>query len=255
MATNKELIENIYGCFAVGDVPAVLGAMADDVRWTEADGFPLAGTFVGPQAVLEGVFMRLGEIGDHYSVVPEQYVVDGDTVYVGGHGPTDGTTVVTGKVGAGMSLAEAQRAARLTGLSILATLEAELEGSPPPRVVDVRLPSEWEAGHIPGSTNLPLQKLEAGLAALRRGGLHRTGVEDPLLRRERHADGDPARRRARGGAGAPHRGGLHGPTRAPEGVHRPRLPWRRVRRRRSARRVQAGGERGGMPRASRLILL
>ena len=80
MATNKELIENLYSCFAVGDVPAVLSAMADDIRWTEADGYPITGTFVGPQAVLEGVFMRLGEIGDHYTVVPEQHVADGDTV-------------------------------------------------------------------------------------------------------------------------------------------------------------------------------
>lgn len=80
VGTNKELVEDLYGCFAVGDVPAVLGVMTDDVQWTEADGFPLAGTYVGPQAVLEGVFMRLSEIGDHWSVVPEQYVVDGDTV-------------------------------------------------------------------------------------------------------------------------------------------------------------------------------
>jgi hypothetical protein len=80
MPTNKELIESLYGSFAVGDVPAVLGALADDIRWTEAEGFPLAGTYVGPQAVLEGVFMRLGEIGDHYTVVPEHHVADGDTV-------------------------------------------------------------------------------------------------------------------------------------------------------------------------------
>lgn len=53
-------------------------------------------------------------------------VVDGNTIYVGGHGPTDGSSVVTGKVGADVSLAEATRAARLSGLSILATLEAEL---------------------------------------------------------------------------------------------------------------------------------
>jgi len=30
--------------------------------------------------VLEGVFMRLGEIGDHFAVVPEQFVADGDIV-------------------------------------------------------------------------------------------------------------------------------------------------------------------------------
>lgn len=56
--------------------------MADDIQWTEADGFPLAGTYVGPQAVLEGVFMRLGEIGDDYAVMPEHFVADGDTVVV-----------------------------------------------------------------------------------------------------------------------------------------------------------------------------
>ena len=85
MPTNKEIAENIYASFATGDVPAVLGVMAEDIRWTEADGFPLAGTYVGPQAVLEGVFMRLGEIGDDYSVIPEQFVADGDAVVVVGN--------------------------------------------------------------------------------------------------------------------------------------------------------------------------
>ena len=85
MSTNKEIVEGAYASFAQGDVPAALGAMADDIQWTVADGFPLAGTYVGPQAVLEGVFMRLGEIGDDYAVVPEQFVADGDTVVMLGH--------------------------------------------------------------------------------------------------------------------------------------------------------------------------
>lgn len=82
MATNKEIVENAYASFAAGDIPAALGAMADDIQWTEADGFPLAGTYVGPQAVLEGVFMRLAEIGDDFAVLPERFVADGDTVVV-----------------------------------------------------------------------------------------------------------------------------------------------------------------------------
>lgn len=80
VATNKEVVEAAYASFARGDVPAVLGAVADDIQWTEADGYPLAGTYVGPQAVLEGVFMRLGEIGDEFAVVPHQIVAEGDTV-------------------------------------------------------------------------------------------------------------------------------------------------------------------------------
>ena len=52
-------------------------------------------------------------------------VVDG-LVHVGGHGPVHGDEIVRGKVGADLDLAEGRRAARLTGLSILATLQAEL---------------------------------------------------------------------------------------------------------------------------------
>jgi hypothetical protein len=85
MATNTEVVQGIYASLAQGDVPAALGAMADDIQWVEADGFPLAGTYVGPQAVLEGVFMRLGQIGDEFAVAPEQFVAEGDTVVVLGN--------------------------------------------------------------------------------------------------------------------------------------------------------------------------
>jgi len=80
MATNKEIVEGAYASFARGDVPAVLGAMDENMTWTEADGFPLAGTYVGPQAIVEGVFMRLVEVGDEFAAVPDQFVADGDTV-------------------------------------------------------------------------------------------------------------------------------------------------------------------------------
>jgi enamine deaminase RidA (YjgF/YER057c/UK114 family) len=50
-------------------------------------------------------------------------VVDEGLVYVGGHGPVDGETMIRGKVGHDLTLAEGQQAARLTGLSILATLD------------------------------------------------------------------------------------------------------------------------------------
>ena len=52
-------------------------------------------------------------------------VVDG-TVHVGGHGPIGGPERFAGKVGADLSLEDGYRAARATGLSILATLAAEL---------------------------------------------------------------------------------------------------------------------------------
>jgi enamine deaminase RidA (YjgF/YER057c/UK114 family) len=53
-------------------------------------------------------------------------VVDNGVVYVSGHGPIDGETIIRGKVGQDLSLEEGRQAARLTALSILATLQAEL---------------------------------------------------------------------------------------------------------------------------------
>jgi enamine deaminase RidA (YjgF/YER057c/UK114 family) len=53
-------------------------------------------------------------------------VVVDDTIYVGGHGPVDGDRIIHGKVGGSLSLEDGREAARMTGLSILATMQAEL---------------------------------------------------------------------------------------------------------------------------------
>ena len=82
--TNKETIQSLYESFASGDVAAVTAAFSDDIAWTEADGFPLAGTYIGPQAVVENVFMRLGDFSENWGVVVDRLVADGDTVVADG---------------------------------------------------------------------------------------------------------------------------------------------------------------------------
>ncbi|MDH5176281.1 MAG: nuclear transport factor 2 family protein [Gammaproteobacteria bacterium] len=82
--TNKELVQKMYAGFASGDIAAVTSVFAADIAWTEADGFPLAGTYIGPHAVVEGVFMRLGEFSDNWGVVVDRLVADGDTVVATG---------------------------------------------------------------------------------------------------------------------------------------------------------------------------
>jgi enamine deaminase RidA (YjgF/YER057c/UK114 family) len=53
--------------------------------------------------------------------------VHGDTAYISGHGPVDGNrTLVSGKVDEAVGVERAAQAARLTGLSILASLKREL---------------------------------------------------------------------------------------------------------------------------------
>jgi enamine deaminase RidA (YjgF/YER057c/UK114 family) len=52
----------------------------------------------------------------------------GQTAYVAGHGPVDGTRpLMQGKVGGTVTVEQGYEAARLTGLSMLASLKAELD--------------------------------------------------------------------------------------------------------------------------------
>ena len=81
---SKLIIQELYESFASGDVPAVISGFDEDITWTEADGFPLAGTYIGPQAVVEKVFMRLGEFSDNWAVVVDRFIADGDTVVADG---------------------------------------------------------------------------------------------------------------------------------------------------------------------------
>ena len=77
---NLDGVKGAYDAFAKGDVPGVLGFLSADIEWTEAEGFPYGGTYKGPNAVLEGVFMRLGTEWDGFAAVPEEFIDAGDTV-------------------------------------------------------------------------------------------------------------------------------------------------------------------------------
>jgi enamine deaminase RidA (YjgF/YER057c/UK114 family) len=50
----------------------------------------------------------------------------GDLLFVGGHGPTDADRTIVGKVGTDLTIEQGREAARMTALSILATMRAEL---------------------------------------------------------------------------------------------------------------------------------
>ena len=81
-STNLEIIRAIYAAFAVGDIPAVLGAMAPDMVWNEADDFPYAdrNPYRGPEAVLGGVFARIGAEWDGFEAIAEELIDGGDTI-------------------------------------------------------------------------------------------------------------------------------------------------------------------------------
>ena len=81
---NLEVIRGLYDSFERGDVPAVLGQFDEAIEWREAENFIYAdrNPYVGPQAVLEGVFMRLGTEWEGFVVTPEEWLDAGHHVVV-----------------------------------------------------------------------------------------------------------------------------------------------------------------------------
>jgi uncharacterized protein len=77
-----EAVKSIYESFGRGDVPAVLGAMTDDIEWQEAEGMPYGGVYHGPAAVAENVFGPMAEDLEAFAVTPEEFIATGDTVAV-----------------------------------------------------------------------------------------------------------------------------------------------------------------------------
>jgi ketosteroid isomerase-like protein len=81
---NLELIRGVYRAFATGDIPDVLARMAPDMVWNEAENFPYAdhNPYVGHDAIIAGVFARLGGEWDGFAVVPDEFLDAGDTIVV-----------------------------------------------------------------------------------------------------------------------------------------------------------------------------
>jgi uncharacterized protein len=69
-----EVVKGVYGAFDRADVPAVLGAFADDIEWFEAEGMPYGGAYRGPEAVAQNVFGPITEDVDGFALVREEFI-------------------------------------------------------------------------------------------------------------------------------------------------------------------------------------
>ena len=85
--SNVEIIQNLYVEFAKGDVPAVLQRFDPKIVWNEAENFPYAdgNPYTGPQAVLEGVFARIGAEWEYWNLTDQTYyeVNSGEIIVTG----------------------------------------------------------------------------------------------------------------------------------------------------------------------------
>lgn len=79
---NAETIKSMYDAFAKGDIPTIVGVMDPKVEWNEAEGilYDQGKPYVGPDEVLQGVFARLAEEWDGFTVTPSNIIDGGDTI-------------------------------------------------------------------------------------------------------------------------------------------------------------------------------
>jgi len=69
--SNVQLAKDIYAAFGRGDIPTVLAGFHPEIEWRQAEGNPYqqdGAAWVGPQAVLEKLFMRIGSEWEGFTV-------------------------------------------------------------------------------------------------------------------------------------------------------------------------------------------
>jgi uncharacterized protein len=79
---NAELLQRAYDAFAIGDIPVVLGVLAEDITWHVPGRSPLSGDYTGHAGVLD-FFGRCQELsGGTLKVAVDEALADGDRVIV-----------------------------------------------------------------------------------------------------------------------------------------------------------------------------
>ena len=95
MPTNLDIIRATYEGPPEENGKNLLAALAPDTIWTEAAGFPYAGTYTGPQEIMTNVFQKLATEWVGYQAKVHTYLADGDRVAA--FGVYSGTYQKTGK--------------------------------------------------------------------------------------------------------------------------------------------------------------
>jgi ketosteroid isomerase-like protein len=95
MSDNLELIRATYEGSSEENGRNLLAALSPDIEWTEAEGFPYGGTYVGIDALMQGVFRRLATEWIGYRAEVHTYLAEGDRVAA--FGVYSGTYKTTGK--------------------------------------------------------------------------------------------------------------------------------------------------------------
>lgn len=93
----RAAVDAVYAGFAAGDIPMAISTMAPDIEWSEAQGNPYAdkNPYIGPDAIVSGLFARLGGEWADFAATPEEFISEGNRVVV--FGRYSGVYLASGK--------------------------------------------------------------------------------------------------------------------------------------------------------------
>ena len=95
MRSNTDIIRATYEGSSADNGRILLDTLAPDACWTEAAGFPYAGTYIGPDAIVASVFKRLATEWEGYKTEVHTYLAEDDRVAA--FGVYSGVYLKTGK--------------------------------------------------------------------------------------------------------------------------------------------------------------
>lgn len=94
--TNLEIVKSTYeGKTSEENGRNLAKHVSENIRWTEARGFPYGGTYTGLESITRNVFTRLGSEWIDYKFTPEDYIAGDDKVVA--YGTYTGTYKKTNK--------------------------------------------------------------------------------------------------------------------------------------------------------------
>jgi uncharacterized protein len=95
MSANLDLLRSTYEGLSGENATRLLAALTPDAEWVEAPGFPYAGTYVGAEAIVAGVFQRLATEWIDYRAEAHDYIEQGNRIAAFGF--YSGTYKATGR--------------------------------------------------------------------------------------------------------------------------------------------------------------
>lgn len=96
MSDEIHVVQEFYSALAAAQVERAIAVLSPDLEWTEAEGFPYySGTWRGPQAVVEKLFVPLKRDWSSFSVTPHEFLAVDERVI--SFGTYVGTFRSTGK--------------------------------------------------------------------------------------------------------------------------------------------------------------